>query len=184
LFTLKGLDRKSKRPSKLIVSCNRGIEGKCSSTETAISAYIDVITATLLVHVKGVKKMRKYRGLTIDSKQWVYGWYCQIEGQHFIIVEDAIHTWQGDGCCIMGVKEVLPETVGQYTGLKDKNGKDLDWYAGDIIQKGEIIRPITVDWEHGMRFMLGKHILCKQDGINGTKIGNIHENPDLLEQGQ
>ncbi len=62
----------------------------------------------------------------------------------------------------------------QHTGLND-------WYAGDIIQKGEIIRAITVDWEHGMRFMLGKHILCKQDGINGTKIGNIHNNPKLLE---
>ena len=69
----------------------------------------------------------------------------------------------------------------QYTGLKDKNGKDLEWYAGDIIQKGEIIRAITVDWEHGMRFMLGKHILCKQDGINGTKIGDIHTTPGLLE---
>ncbi len=69
----------------------------------------------------------------------------------------------------------------QYIGLKDKDGVDLDWYAGDIIQKGEIIRAITVDWEHGMRFMLGKHILCKQDGINGIKIGDIHQNPELLE---
>ena len=74
--------------------------------------------------------------------------------------------------------QVHPATVGQSTGLCDKNGKDLDWYAGDIIQKGKIIRAITVDWEHGMRFLLGKHILCKQDGINGTKIGNIHDNPE------
>lgn len=69
----------------------------------------------------------------------------------------------------------------QFTGIEDRNGKDLDWYVGDIIQKGEIIRVITVDWEHGMRFMLGKHILCKQDGINGIRIGNIHSNPELLK---
>lgn len=62
----------------------------------------------------------------------------------------------------------------QFTGLHD-------WYAGDIIQKGEIIRAITADWEHGLRFMLGKHILCKQDALNGTKIGSIHEKPELLE---
>ena len=64
--------------------------------------------------------------------------------------------------------------IEQCTGLKD-------WYAGDIIQKGEIIRAITVDWEHGLRFMLGKHILCKQDAINGTRIGNVHQKPELME---
>ena len=73
---------------------------------------------------------------------------------------------------------LIPE---QFTGLEDESGKDLDWWEGDIIQKGEIIGAIAIDWEHGLRFMLHKHILCKQDGINGKKIGNIHENPELLE---
>ena len=67
---------------------------------------------------------------------------------------------------------LIPE---QYAGLKN-------WYAGDIIQKGEIIRAITVDWEHGLRFMLGKHILCKQDAINGRRIGNIHQNPEIIKE--
>ena len=72
--------------------------------------------------------------------------------------------------------------IEQCTGLHDKDGKDLDWYAGDIIQKGSIVRALTIDWEHGLRFMLGKHQLCKQDAINGIKIGNVHENPLLIEK--
>ncbi len=114
---------------------------------------------------------RKYRGLRADNGEWVKG---------FLAAPDQIMTWDeelGVGSMI----QVIPESVGQDTGLKDKDGVDLDWYAGDIIQKGEIIRAITVDWEHGMRFMLGKHILCKQDGINGTKLGDIHTTPELLE---
>lgn len=80
-----------------------------------------------------------------------------------------------EACCKNWSYELIAP-IEQFTGLKDWK----DWYAGDIIQKGEIIRAITVDWEHGMRFMLGKHILCKQDAENGKKIGNIHENKDLL----
>ena len=110
--------------------------------------------------------MRQYRGLTKDGK-WVYGSYTHVHDVYgnpsIIPIEKNIFV------------SVILGTVGQQTGLKD-------WCAGDIIQKGEIIRAITVDWEHGMRFMLGKHILCKQDAVNGTKIGNIHQNPELMEQ--
>lgn len=112
--------------------------------------------------------MRPYRGLTKDGK-WMYGWYAEYRDSHYntysVIIEDDLEF------------EVIPETVGQQVGLKD-------WYAGDIIQKGEIIRAITVNYEHGLRFMLGKHILCKQDALNGIKIGNVHQNPKLMEKKQ
>ena len=128
--------------------------------------------------------MRPYHGLTKDGK-WVHGWYLELLDGTSIIVEEAARTTETHPhypAVSLGIyHEVLPETVGQQVGLKDKNGKDLDWWEGDIIQKGKIIRAITVNWEHGMRFMLGKHILCKQDGVNGTRIGNIHENPELLK---
>lgn len=112
----------------------------------------------------------KFRGKRKDNGEWVYGDLITGPDVTYIVVtkpnpdEDGYWKWH----------EVIPETVGQFTGLKD-------WYVGDIIQKGEIIRAITVDYEHGMRFMLGKHTLCKLDAEHGTRIGNIHENPGLLE---
>lgn len=120
--------------------------------------------------------MRNYRGKALGNKKWYFGSCVKIGDRYFIVNPDAGFFLCNCGTShFAGYVEVIPSTVGQGTGLCDKNGKDLDWYAGDIIQKGEIILPITVDWEHGMRFMLGKHTLCKQDGVHGVKIGTIHD---------
>jgi hypothetical protein len=104
--------------------------------------------------------MRKYRGLTKDGK-WVYGWYCAIESTHFIIPKTAsIHAPDWRFCpSIWGHKEVDPETVGQSTGLKDKNSKE-DWINDIVKAKVGPIQLISIEHEN---------------------IGNIHENPELLK---
>lgn len=71
------------------------------------------------------------------------------------------------------------EPVMQYTGLKDKNGKEV--YEGDVLNWMDLIFPITVNDYHGYRFMFGKDELCKEYCVNGEVIGNIYENPELLE---
>lgn len=77
-----------------------------------------------------------------------------------------------------------PKTVGQYTGLKDKNGKRI--FEGDIVDiltENEEIG--VVEYEDG-GFLVSADGFCVDfhANINGTDldvIGNIHDNPELLE---
>ena len=68
--------------------------------------------------------MNDFRGFTLDGEE-VRGWYCKIDGVDYIIAEDA---YFGDGVelgDIIGARGVLPDSVGQSTGLKDKNEKEI-----------------------------------------------------------
>ncbi len=127
----------------------------------------------------------KFRGKNLDG-EWVYGFYVEEERQtlngfekkHFIV---------NDGYCY-----VNPKTVGQFTGLYDKDGKEI--YEGDIIfsQKTDcraILHKIEYNEEHAM--FVAKPIqgwdfdFCQVrkdwiDKYGKEVIGNIHDNPELL----
>ena len=121
-----------------------------------------------------------YRGKTKDG-EWEYGGVVIYEKDAFIITkEDFSWSIMGDrgdydGC----ITPVLPETVGQYTGLTDRNGKKI--FEGDIVKNefGEIDK---------VAFLFGRFVpfnrypeyrcfFCERCEV----IGNIHDNPELLE---
>ena len=122
----------------------------------------------------------KFRGLRTDGKGWVYGGYFQ-------------HTPDEDGVRYYifdfneGAVEVIPESVGQFTGLTDKNGKEI--YEGDLIDFGNS-NPVEVKFDNGCFNVFNEplgwdfdseEIPIKTNLKYCEIIGNVFENPDLVK---
>lgn len=140
----------------------------------------------------------KFRGKHKNpyGDKWVYGYYALEDGEHVIIMphstsyEKALK--ENRPIPSISVNHTIDiNTLGQYTGLKDKNGKEI--YEGDILRFSEVDTAV-VEWNEQYAYFMAKPIqeyYFDSDVLGHAKeynnveiIGNIYDNPNLLEKGK
>lgn len=156
-------------------------------------------------------KEYKFRGKEIDTGKWVYGGLFKepappqcfektLEDKYWIVYSDPRYMPDWNLPYKMVRTDVNKETIGQYTRLKDKDGKEI--YEGDIVKihkhnfdygfkKDEIGQIKFIDGAFGFYREESKNEyyfndLATESGYRELEyyevIGNIYDNPELLEE--
>lgn len=139
-----------------------------------------------------------FRGKREDSREWVYGYLNRHPSP--VQIGDynnpwTIHVPPADPDDNGRVYWIDPSTIGQYTGLTDKNGAKI--FEGDIVRfvewrRGDACWVGSVSYDYGSMFVVrgGENKECKTefeiqlsriDKKRIAVIGNIHDNPELLK---
>ncbi len=134
-----------------------------------------------------MNRIIKLRGQKTSTKEWVYGSLISDKEKGYAIVqqtENPISNGIVTGTCF----GIIPETIGQYTDLKDKNGKEI--YEGDIvvIPIRRILEPcdlgtkeiLPIYWSDFGSWNISLNETLFDYNLDAEVIGNIYENPELL----
>lgn len=119
----------------------------------------------------------KFRGQQINTKKWVYGYLYRNKGL-YVICENIRYAEE---------EPILLDTVGQYTGLHDKNEREI--FEGDIVKLDSNMLKITgiVTYHNNEAIFvledlhdeIEECLWYMQEDLE--VIGNIYDNPELLE---
>lgn len=133
----------------------------------------------------------KFRGKSYFNGRWIFGdlYRTNLDGGMAIQYYDEVDGWM--------TENIHENTVGQFTGLIDKNGKEI--YEGDILAWKSVVCEedgveiffgkvtftdgvfcVDEDWESSV-----ERVLCdSEEYCIARVIGNIHDNPELMEGGE
>ena len=135
-----------------------------------------------------MKREIKFRGKTIESSiGWIYGDLIQSPGIIPVIqrFEKTIEI-KGEKCQQFSQDKVHPQTVGQFTGVTDGEGREI--YEDDIVA---IYHEKHCTFKGKVEFLCGQFVVNSKDKLITALsrkpwqvIGNIHDNPELMEGGE
>lgn len=141
-----------------------------------------------------------YKAKRTDNGKWIEGGYAEYDGKVFIVVWeryipdtrdwDTANYYENNPQYNSVLIEVIPETVCQYIGKIDKNGRKI--FKGDIVRNDGVNDGIfVIEWSNEyagwcLEFTKKGHILggffgelCQSEDCE--IIGSIFDNPDLME---
>ena len=130
-----------------------------------------------------------FRGKLEYNGKWIYGDLLQYENGDVAIFGEKLSSF-GYECTEMSKRDrVIPDTIGQYTGLKDKNGNKI--FEGDIVIIGEKLKTKVVYYDGAFRMQsefsptptdtTDMGYMMREFSVR--VIGNIHDNPELMKGG-
>lgn len=128
-----------------------------------------------------------FRGKQVDTGEWLYGFLSQSRNikEKPAILKPCID-YEENGVMMFGI--VDPKTVGQFTGLRDKNGTRI--FEGDIVsdvncEYDKYVVKFSDERCGFFPFAKGDGCGCCEINVLSVKfaevIGNIHDNPELLK---
>lgn len=138
----------------------------------------------------------KFRAKRVDLNYWIHGYLREVFGETkrtFVIAP--ANKFESDGYTDMEEDYVQPDTIGQFTGLHDKNGREI--YEGDILmcigkrednKAHKYYRKVL--FKNGAFGMTVSEYKCINPLCNHIVncelywevVGNIYDNPELLEE--